>query len=433
MNNATAVGYGAQVTASNSIQLGNGSVTNVKTSGTLTAGAITYPNTVGTGGQVLTTDGSGSATWASASSSQWTTVNSNIYFNTGNVGIGVSSPGSGFNTKLDLQGRASFRTNGANSGMIFDGYSPSGSLQVARIYTDATSGTPSDFVLGTYPNGHMKQLFLKQSNGYVGVNNDNPTAQLDVEGNLKTSGTITAGAGGSTIAGSLVVGGTSATGTSAALEVKSTTQGLLLPRLTTAQRDAIVNPIEGLVLFNTSIGKFQGYTSNASSAVFSNTSYNGGGSYVGLGHFDMGFGSNPMLAINDDGQSFSVPSSYSMNSIAVRFESVNYTSDITLSVYSGNIGSGILLGSVTNSVSTTGEKTFTFSSPIKLTTGNYYFQVHGSLRTNSGLNYSSSPFGSGSFFQTQQINGGNVSYNINGNESLYFIMNFSIPGWVDLN
>ncbi|MHA8078560.1 beta strand repeat-containing protein [Aquirufa antheringensis] len=402
----------------------------------MTIGTITYPNTAGTNGYYLKTDGTGTASWAAisgGSSSQWTTATNDIYFNTGNVGIGVSSPGSGFNTNFDLQGRASFRTNGANSGMIFDGYSPSGSLQVARIYTDATSGTPSDFVLGTYPNGHMKQLFLKQSNGYVGVNNDNPTAQLDVEGNLKTSGTITAGAGGSTIAGSLVVGGTSATGTSAALEVKSTTQGLLLPRLTTAQRDAIVNPIEGLVLFNTSIGKFQGYTSNASSAVFSNTSYNGGGSYVGLGHFDMGFGSNPMLAINDDGQSFSVPSSYSMNSIAVRFESVNYTSDITLSVYSGNIGSGILLGSVTNSVSTTGEKTFTFSSPIKLTTGNYYFQVHGSLTTNSGLNYSSSPFGSGSFFQTQQINGGNVSYNINGNESLYFIMNFSIPGWVDLN
>jgi hypothetical protein len=392
--------------------------------------------TAGSNGQVLTSTGSGTLTWTTVSggsSSQWTTSSNDIYFNSGNVGIGVSTPGNGFNTNLDLQGRASFRTNGANSGLVFDGYSPSGSLQVGRIYTDATSGTPSDFVLGTYPNGHLKQLYLKQSNGFIGVNNDNPTSQLDVVGNLKASGTLTAGAGSSTIAGSLVIGASSATGTSAALEVKSTTQGLLLPRLTTAQRDAISSPVAGLVVYNTSIGKFQGYTSNVSSTVYSNTSYNGGGSYVGLGHFDMGFGSNPMLAINDDGQSFSVPSTYSLNSIAVRFESVNYTSDITLSVYSGNIGSGILLGSVTNSVSTTGEKTFTFSSPLKLTAGNYYFQVHGSLTTNSGLNYSSSPYSSGAFFQTQQINGGNVSYNINANESLYFIMNFSIPGWVDLN
>jgi hypothetical protein len=247
--------------------------------------------------------------------------------------------------------------------------------------------------------------------------------------NVKTSGAISAGTGTSTIAGTLVVGGTTATGTSAALEVKSTTQGLLLPRLTTAQRDAISSPVEGLVVYNTSTGKFQGYAINASSSVYSNTNYNGGGSYVGLGHFDM----MGMLAINDDGQSFSVPSTYSLNSIAVRFQSVNYTSDITLSVYSGNIGSGTLLGSVTNSVSTTGEKTFTFSSPLTLPAGNYYFQVHGSLTTNSGLNYSNSPYGSGSFFQTQQINGGNVSYNSNPNQSLYFILNFSTSGWVDLN
>jgi hypothetical protein len=40
----------------------------------------------------------------------------------------------------------------------------------------------------------MKQLFLKQSNGYVGVNNDNPTAQLDVTGSIQASGTISAGA-----------------------------------------------------------------------------------------------------------------------------------------------------------------------------------------------------------------------------------------------
>ena len=66
LSNATALGNQAIVTASNTIQLGNTSVTNVKTSGTLTAGAVTYPNTVGSNGQVLTTDGLGAASWASA-------------------------------------------------------------------------------------------------------------------------------------------------------------------------------------------------------------------------------------------------------------------------------------------------------------------------------------------------------------------------------
>uniref|UniRef100_UPI004047DFC0 FISUMP domain-containing protein n=3 Tax=Algoriphagus sp. TaxID=1872435 RepID=UPI004047DFC0 len=73
LNNATAIGNGAIVTTSNTIQLGadgtNGitAVTNVKTSGTLTAGAVTYPNTHGGANQVLTTTGTGTLTWATPS------------------------------------------------------------------------------------------------------------------------------------------------------------------------------------------------------------------------------------------------------------------------------------------------------------------------------------------------------------------------------
>jgi hypothetical protein len=67
LSNATAIGYGANVAASNTIQLGNTSVTNVKTSGTLTAGSVTYPNTDGTNGYYLKTDGSGTASWAAVS------------------------------------------------------------------------------------------------------------------------------------------------------------------------------------------------------------------------------------------------------------------------------------------------------------------------------------------------------------------------------
>ncbi len=61
--NSTAIGYNAIVSASNTIQLGNSSVTDVKTSGKLTSGTITYPNSDGTSGQVLTTNGSGAASW----------------------------------------------------------------------------------------------------------------------------------------------------------------------------------------------------------------------------------------------------------------------------------------------------------------------------------------------------------------------------------
>ncbi|MBT7242849.1 MAG: DUF1566 domain-containing protein, partial [Flavobacteriaceae bacterium] len=64
LSNSSAIGYEATVAASNTIQLGNTSITNVKTSGTVTAGAVTYINSVGTNGQVLTTDGAGATSWA---------------------------------------------------------------------------------------------------------------------------------------------------------------------------------------------------------------------------------------------------------------------------------------------------------------------------------------------------------------------------------
>ena len=63
--NATAIGSGAVVTANNTIQLGNSSVTYVKTGGALTTGTVTYPNAHNSiGGQVLTTNNAGVATWA---------------------------------------------------------------------------------------------------------------------------------------------------------------------------------------------------------------------------------------------------------------------------------------------------------------------------------------------------------------------------------
>ena len=69
LNNATAIGANAIVDADNKIQLGDAAVTNVSTNGTLTAGVVTYPNTDGTAGQVLSTDGSGTLSWVNSNAS----------------------------------------------------------------------------------------------------------------------------------------------------------------------------------------------------------------------------------------------------------------------------------------------------------------------------------------------------------------------------
>ena len=238
LENATAIGDSAIVSTSNTIQLGNTSVSNVKTSGTFTAGTVTYPNSFTSADQVLVTDvngvasfasiptlnqnttgtatnvtgivsvanggtgltsltsgyvpfGNGTDAFASNSNFKW----NNTFDNDGNsmsytLGIGVNDPGNGFNTMLDVGGRASFRINSNNKALIIDG-----SSNYSRIYTGSLDNdAPDDLVFGTYPYGHMKQLFLKQSNAYVGINNDNPIAQLDVNGSINTSGTLTAGA-----------------------------------------------------------------------------------------------------------------------------------------------------------------------------------------------------------------------------------------------
>jgi hypothetical protein len=101
LSNATAIGYGATVDANNRIQLGNTSVNNVKTSGSITAGAVTYPNTDGTANQVLTTNGSGVASWATTNSGATTvgSINGSSTANGATITSGVLklSPADGSN------------------------------------------------------------------------------------------------------------------------------------------------------------------------------------------------------------------------------------------------------------------------------------------------------------------------------------------------
>ena len=63
----------------------------------------------------------------------------------------------------------------------------------------------------------------------------------------------------------------SAANTSAMLDVKSTTKGFLPPRMTTTQRDAIVSPATGLVIFNTTTNSLE--TKNSSGWVSLSSSF----------------------------------------------------------------------------------------------------------------------------------------------------------------
>ena len=73
-------------------------------------------------------------------------------------------------------------------------------------------------------------------------------AGTKVAPNFGSQNVVTTGAGGF---------GTATPDAKAALDVTSTTKGFLPPRMTTAQRDAIVAPTAGLVLYNSTTNKLQ--------------------------------------------------------------------------------------------------------------------------------------------------------------------------------
>lgn len=84
--------------------------------------------------------------------------------------------------------------------------------------------------------------------------------QLSVSG-ITTTSTLNVGSGGTVIttnSGGLVGIGT--TNPKGILDLVSTTQPFYLPRMTTAQRDAIVNVTQGALIFNITTSEFEGYT-----------------------------------------------------------------------------------------------------------------------------------------------------------------------------
>lgn len=101
LSNATAIGANAIVDASNKIRLGDSNITNIETSGSITAGAITIPNTDGTANQVLKTDGSGTLSWTSIDTS------GPVY---GSSMVTQSSATAAADSQIDLPG-LSFRWN----------------------------------------------------------------------------------------------------------------------------------------------------------------------------------------------------------------------------------------------------------------------------------------------------------------------------------
>jgi hypothetical protein len=149
----------------------------------------------------------------------------------GPVGIGTAAPSNRLHVVSSNPNGDGIRISGTAPGLsLSDGNNQRGMLGVASAN-------------GNYGNGTLA--------GDVSL-----SSQV---GNLRFATTATAGANPdvrmSILANGSVGIGTAAPAASALLDMSSTTQGFLPPRMTTAQRDLIAGPVAGLVIYNTSTGQ----------------------------------------------------------------------------------------------------------------------------------------------------------------------------------
>lgn len=143
------------------------------------------------------------------------------------------------------------------------------------ILTDATQPSvttaPIRFRTGGYSNGNS-MVITAGNRGNVIIGADAGIARLNVVGSSTTStdySIIVTNSGGSTTTPAICaqnnqkVGiGTNSVDSGATLEVDGTTGGILFPRLSTTNRDALT-PVNGLVIYNSTTNKLQVYAGGA--------------------------------------------------------------------------------------------------------------------------------------------------------------------------
>ncbi|MDP2923500.1 MAG: hypothetical protein Q8O30_07265 [Candidatus Omnitrophota bacterium] len=150
----------------------------------------------------------------------------------GNVGIGTTNP------QGELHIRSTDNTNG-NANLIIEGENPANGASTGSWDINSQGGTP-----GTPPAGNL------QFNSTDTATPVNTTTPMTIEQGAPNDSLYVADNGNV---------GMGTNDPRAKLDVASTTNGFLPPRMTTAQRDAITG-VEGMTIYNTDAKKLQVYT-----------------------------------------------------------------------------------------------------------------------------------------------------------------------------
>lgn len=145
-------------------------------------------------GNTLSISGGNSISLPAASASQWTTASSNIYFNTGKVGIGSTSP----SAKLDVVSAdniatteiARFMPNNLTQGPVihWGGIQQGGTITNANFEINAKGS--GNILLHAAPSG------AAASSGNVGIKTATPTKALHVNGGVRVENEYSMGGAG---------------------------------------------------------------------------------------------------------------------------------------------------------------------------------------------------------------------------------------------
>jgi hypothetical protein len=182
-------------------------------------GNATAANSTGVKGTVTATTGTNYGSYSEATGSGATTNYGGYFTATGaSTNYGVYATGTTYalyanNTASSGQGITSF-VNGSNSRSI-EAYNSSTSGTNYGIYAQASgSGGTNNYALFLNATGATNNYALVTTSGNIGFGTNTPSS-------------------------------------TAIVEISSTTQGLLLPRMTKTQRDAIGSPVAGLMVYQT--------------------------------------------------------------------------------------------------------------------------------------------------------------------------------------
>jgi hypothetical protein len=182
--------------------------------------------------------------------------------NAGSVGIGIV-PTAGTHGIIASHNLSAATSSEVTSQPVFTSTVTSS----ARCFTTFASTQAAAFTLtelfhyranqGTFGAGSVvtNQFGFRVESGLTGATNNYGFSSNIPSGtgrwNFYASGTAA-----NYFAGQVTLGTTSPNA-AAALDITSTTQGVLFPRMTTTQRDAISSPPDGLVLYNSTTNKLQ--------------------------------------------------------------------------------------------------------------------------------------------------------------------------------